>query len=168
MAAVLQLIYRVQIYWAAVLGVQAHFNWWKFLINSNMQTTVQANKSPSLTQCLSLPRSVGSSFSVYATLLISMSVDGYPNAITDNYTPCCACVHALLCVCVHLCVRFSPLGSDALISCQLSCCPTASHIDNKQKDTETHTLTHTHTHTNLLYAHNVLRILVTVMATTVG
>lgn len=72
-----------------------------------------------------------------------MSVDGYPNAITGNYAPRRAYVR----VCgVHLCVHFSPLGSDALINRHFLCCPSGSHTDNKQDvpprwDAETHGLT---------------------------
>lgn len=124
-----------------------------------MLTTVRANKSPSLNLCFSLPSSLCSSFSVYATSLISVSVDDYPNAIINNYTSCCACV------CLHVCMcTFSPIRNDALISLQLSCCPTASHTD-KQKATLPDFQTHTQ---DLLFTHYALRILIAVTVTTAG
>lgn len=127
----------VNLPWAdvlVVLWIQTHFNCLKFLINSNMQTTVRSNKSSSPVLCL--PRLLCSSFSVNVTLLISMSVAGYPNAITDNYAPCCACV--------YVCVHFSLLGGDALINRQLWCCMTASHTDYKGKATLPGSIPHTH------------------------
>lgn len=62
-----------------------------------------------------------------------MSLDGYPNAITGNYAPRCACV-CLGVLHARLCAHFRPLGSDALINRQLLCYPNASHTENKQKE----------------------------------